>query len=400
MRGRTSCRGGGRTCRPADGAPARCWRCSPTTSPARSSPPPSSSGSPPAPTRHLRAAVVPARAAGRPRDPPHHRRRCSASTSPGPASRELVQATLDLVRGLGLANTISDDTARRRRILDRGPAPSTTSCDDCASERDEPARRRARRPRRRGRRSSRRWWPTSTTPAGARRRRPPAGTSPPRSRTWPGPTRSRVAAATDKDGLGRARARRRSADPEGYVDAEALAGAQAAPRRDPRPLARGAAGAAAALRGSPPARSMPWFGPPMSADLDGDRPVHGDLGARARRRRRARRRPAEPTDRIRHVAHLGVRTRDFAFGVHGLEPPAEEFRVELDRAVGRGVGRGGPTTRRSRCAARRTTSACWSPSAATATTSTWCADGADADHWLDIAQAFAGPPGQAGRRAR
>jgi AcrR family transcriptional regulator len=35
-----------------------------------------------------------------------------------PGHRELVQATLDLVRGLGLANTISDDTARRRRILD------------------------------------------------------------------------------------------------------------------------------------------------------------------------------------------------------------------------------------------------------------------------------------------
>ena len=32
--------------------------------------------------------------------------------------RELVQATLDLVRGLGLANTISDDTRRRNRILD------------------------------------------------------------------------------------------------------------------------------------------------------------------------------------------------------------------------------------------------------------------------------------------
>jgi hypothetical protein len=32
--------------------------------------------------------------------------------------RELVQATLDLVRGLGLAQTITDDTARRRRILD------------------------------------------------------------------------------------------------------------------------------------------------------------------------------------------------------------------------------------------------------------------------------------------
>ncbi|HET6153434.1 MAG TPA: TetR/AcrR family transcriptional regulator [Marmoricola sp.] len=36
-----------------------------------------------------------------------------------PGARELVQATLDLIRGLGLANTISNDRARRSRILDR-----------------------------------------------------------------------------------------------------------------------------------------------------------------------------------------------------------------------------------------------------------------------------------------
>ncbi|MBY9074069.1 TetR/AcrR family transcriptional regulator [Nocardioides sp. WL0053] len=36
-----------------------------------------------------------------------------------PGVRELVQATLDLARGLGLANTISDDAARRGRILDQ-----------------------------------------------------------------------------------------------------------------------------------------------------------------------------------------------------------------------------------------------------------------------------------------
>ena len=36
-----------------------------------------------------------------------------------PGARELVQATLDLVRGLGLANTLTDDGARRHRILDR-----------------------------------------------------------------------------------------------------------------------------------------------------------------------------------------------------------------------------------------------------------------------------------------
>lgn len=34
-----------------------------------------------------------------------------------PGVRELVQATLDLVRGLGLADTIGDDRARRSRIL-------------------------------------------------------------------------------------------------------------------------------------------------------------------------------------------------------------------------------------------------------------------------------------------
>ena len=36
-----------------------------------------------------------------------------------PGARELVQATLDLVRGLGLANTLTDDSIRRHRILDQ-----------------------------------------------------------------------------------------------------------------------------------------------------------------------------------------------------------------------------------------------------------------------------------------
>ena len=39
-----------------------------------------------------------------------------------PGVRELVQATLDLVRGLGLAGTITDDARRRGRILDRWAA--------------------------------------------------------------------------------------------------------------------------------------------------------------------------------------------------------------------------------------------------------------------------------------
>ena len=99
-----------------------------------------------------------------------------------------------------------------------------------------------------------------------------------------------------------------------------------------------------------------------------------------------------PTDRIRHVAHLGVRTRDFAFGVHGLEAPADEFRVELTAPSGAAWT--------------------WGPEGADqsvlGSAYDFClrvtqrrhrddldlvATGPDADRWLDIAQAFAGPAG-------
>jgi len=51
-----------------------------------------------------------------------------------PGTRELVQATLDLVRGLGLANTISDDRLRRGRILDRWAALLDEHLDDHLQE--------------------------------------------------------------------------------------------------------------------------------------------------------------------------------------------------------------------------------------------------------------------------
>lgn len=36
-----------------------------------------------------------------------------------PGTRELIEATLDMIRGLGLAKALSDDTRRRNRVLDR-----------------------------------------------------------------------------------------------------------------------------------------------------------------------------------------------------------------------------------------------------------------------------------------
>ena len=181
-------------------------------------------------------------------------------------------------------------------------------------------------------------------------------------------------------------------DPKGFVDTAAVGISRLAPTAL---LARwGAAreGLGLALRGLPEGVRMPWFGPPMSAAsmvtarfmetwahaLD----VYAALGI-----------DPEISDRIRHVAHLGVRTRDFAYSVHGLDVPAEEFRLEL-RAPSGEVWTWGPDG-----------------SAQTVTGSAYdfCrlvtqrihrgdtnlfAAGPDADRWLDIAQCFAGPPGE------
>ena len=95
-------------CRPGGAAPARCWRCSTTTSPAGLHRGARALGGGPhrrrSCTRRWRrwSSGSAARCTGTPSS-------CSVSTSRRPGVRELVQATLDLVRGLGLANTITDD---------------------------------------------------------------------------------------------------------------------------------------------------------------------------------------------------------------------------------------------------------------------------------------------------
>jgi uncharacterized protein (TIGR03084 family) len=110
--------------------------------------------------------------------------------------------------------------------------------------------------------------------------------------------------------------------------------------------------------------------------------VHDALGA-----------TPEPTDRIRHVAHLGVRTRDFAFLSRGLDAPGEEFRVELTAPSGdlwawgpvdapQGVQ--GPALDFCRLVTQRIHR----------DDTALVAKGGDANTWLGIAQCFAGPPGE------
>jgi len=146
-----------------------------------------------------------------------------------------------------------------------------------------------------------------------------------------------------------------------------------------------------ALLTVPDGRKLPWFGPPMSAPSMATARLmetwaHGldvadALGVT---------RPA--TARLRSIAHIGVRTRDFAFVINGLQPPSEPFRVEL-RAPDGSTWSWGPAD-----ASQRVTGSaedfCFlvtqrRPLRELDVTAT----GDDASRWLPIAQAFAGPPG-------
>ena len=138
-------------------------------------------------------------------------------------------------------------------------------------------------------------------------------------------------------------------------------------------------------------RKLPWFGPPMSAPSMATARLmetwaHGldvadALGVH---------RPA--TARLRSIAHIGVRTRDFAFAVNGRRPPTEPFRVEL-RAPDGDIWTWGPPD-----AAQRVTGSaedfCMLVTQRRARSELDVTpEGADAEEWLGIAQAFAGPPG-------
>ena len=105
----------------------------------------------------------------------------------------------------------------------------------------------------------------------------------------------------------------------------------------------------------------------------------------------------EPTDRIKHVAHIGVRTRNFAFGVNGLEPPAEEFRVELTAPSGE-VWTWGPEDAAQQVRGSAHDFALLATQRVHRDDTDLVATGSDAQRWLSIAQCFAGPAG-AGRES-
>lgn len=106
--------------------------------------------------------------------------------------------------------------------------------------------------------------------------------------------------------------------------------------------------------------------------------------------------PRPDTDRLRHIAFLGVRTRPYSYTVRGKEQPPTPVRVELTSPSGENWVLG--DTDASDHVRGTATDFCRVVTQRRHITDTNLeVHGPAAEEWMGIAQAFAGPPGQ-GRR--
>ncbi len=151
----------------------------------------------------------------------------------------------------------------------------------------------------------------------------------------------------------------------------------------------------AALAQVPDGVKLPWYGPPMSPMSAATARLmeywaHGQDVVDALGARRA------PTTRLRHIAHLGFRTRGFSYAVRGMPVPEGEVRVTLTAPDGEvwewGSGADAIEGSAEDFCLRVTQRRHRSDTALVAT-------GPLADDWLDHAQCFAGLP-TAGREPR
>jgi len=144
-----------------------------------------------------------------------------------------------------------------------------------------------------------------------------------------------------------------------------------------------------------PSSRIPWYGPAMAArsfltarlmeTWAHGQDVRDSVGL-----------GPEASDRLRHVAHIGVRARPYAYAINGLTPLAGDVYVELEAPSG-GSWMWGDES----CADRVTGPAvdfCLVVTQRRHVSDTaLVASGTGAAEWMSIAQAFAGPPG-GGRR--
>lgn len=150
--------------------------------------------------------------------------------------------------------------------------------------------------------------------------------------------------------------------------------------------------AVAALAAVPPDQVVPWLVRPLPPavlaaagmmELFG----HGQDIADALGVERAR------TDGIGHLVAFAVRTWDFGYLARGLTPPDAEFRFELTAPSGR-LWAFGPEDADQKVSGPAADFCLLVTRRRHRDDLAVVATGAEADHWLDIAQAYRGPAGQ------
>ena len=152
---------------------------------------------------------------------------------------------------------------------------------------------------------------------------------------------------------------------------------------------------AAALTAVPGGDTVPWYGTRMSAASMATARImetwaHGEDVAEALGVVRT------PTGRLRHVVHLGFRTLGHGFAAHGRAVPTMPVRVELTAPDG-STWAYGPADAADRVTGPALDFCLLVTQRRHRADLALVATGPTADAWLDVAQAFAGPPG-AGRK--
>lgn len=197
-------------------------------------------------------------------------------------------------------------------------------------------------------------------------------------------------AATDPEGFA-SMVEDAMADPEGFVDRAAESAAATGPEELLRTWREGRRAIGRALAAVPDGVRIPWFGPPMSAASMATARLmetwaHGQDVADALGEERI------PTARLRHVAHIAVRARGFAYALNELAVPDPEVRVELTSPGGE-VWSWGPDDTDQVVSGPALDFCLLATKRRHRDDLAVESRGDDAAEWLTIIQAFAGPPG-------
>lgn len=140
-----------------------------------------------------------------------------------------------------------------------------------------------------------------------------------------------------------------------------------------------------------PKTRVPWFGPDMSAASFATARLmetwaHGQDVSDAIGKQR------EPSDRLRHICHIGVTAIPWSYTVRQLELPTEPIFVSVTSPSGE-TWTWGDEAASNRVTGTALDLALLVTQRRHRDDTDLIAEGAVADRWLGIAQAFAGPPG-------